>query len=114
MIVHRVGHIANQRNIDTQLGQLSDAEGASQHAHVQVYAQNGDVFDLVLSQQVIEFLPVVGDCIGILNLQRRDLPCPRVANGAFCFAVAAHVGVVNRQLGFTRRVGPAPAGAPPG
>src|SRR5687767_6484501 len=48
-VVHRVGHIANQRDVLAELDHLADREWPPEHTHVQVDAAKNHVLDAALS-----------------------------------------------------------------
>ena len=78
-----------------------------------MHPHEDDVFNTVLREQVVGFLPVVGDGVAlIVDLDEVDLARPRLADGEFLLAIAAHVGVVDRQLGLAKLVRPTPVGSP--
>ncbi len=112
VVIHRVGHVADQRDVRTQLDQLPNPERPSQDAHVEMDAHDRDMFDLELSQQIVELLGVIRDRVLFRDFERLDLPRPGLANRAFLFAIATHVRVVDGQVRFARWIGPIPASSP--
>ena len=83
-VVHRVGHVAHEDDILADVDHLPDADRPAKDAHVQVHAHENDIFNAVLREQVVGFLPVVGDGVAlIVDLDEVDLcllytsPSPR-------------------------------------
>ena len=112
-VVHRVGHVAHEDDVFADGDHLADTDRAAEHAHVEVYAHEDDVVDAVLREQVVRLLPVVGDGVTLgVDLDEVDLPRPRLADRVLLFAVATHVGVVDREVRLAGLVWPAPVGAP--
>ena len=75
------------------------ANGRPEHAHVGVHAHHDHVLDAPLLHE-IDGLGAVGDGVGRLDLESRDLARPRAALLAVRLAIAAAVGVVDRQMAF--------------
>ena len=112
-VVHRVGQVAHQRDVLAQVHHLPDGERPAQHAHVQMHAAEDDVVDPALA-------PAGSTSPG----RRRVIASPSAISIAaicrvqasrilhFIVAVAAHVGVVDRQDRLALGVRPAPGRAP--
>ena len=98
-VVHRVGHVAHQHDVKALVDELPDGERPAEHAHVGVHAHHDHVLDAPLLHQV-DGLGAVGDGVGRLDLQGRDLARPRAPLLAGRIAIAAAVGVVDRQMAF--------------
>lgn len=112
MVVHAVGQVANECDVFTEFGGLADSEWSAKDAHVQVDTHDHDVVDVVLLEDIKEFLAMIGNEILLGDLQFVDLSSPCFPDFTFFVAVTAHIRVVNGQVGFSIWIGPAPAGAP--
>ena len=107
-VVHRVGEVSAEDDVQPLLNQLPNRKRSAEHAHVGMHAHHDHVLDAALPHQIIR-LGTVGHCVAVENVERRDLPrpCPVVLVGRD--RVAAAVGVVDRQRSFLRQVDPTPA-----
>ena len=95
-IVHRVGHVAHQGDIFSELYHLANAKGSSENAHVEVHAAENDILDTSFFQEIPGFLSVVGEGVSFDQFNGLDLSGPGFANLAlFAFATATHIGVVD-------------------
>ena len=86
-------------DVKALLDELPNGERPAQHAHVRVHAHHDHVLDAPFLHQV-DGLGAVGDRVGRLDLQRRDLVGPGAALLAGGIAIAAAVGIVDRQTAF--------------
>lgn len=81
-VVHGVGEIPNQYDLLPLLHELSDAEGATENAHVEMDAHDEDVFDFMFCEDVEGLLAVIGDEVLGGDFEGADLAFPGLADGA--------------------------------
>ena len=105
-VIHRVGHVANEHDIQPLLRQLANRERPAEHAHVRVNAHDRDVLDAALLHEVIR-LRRIGNRVAVDDLERVVLVAPGAIVLDRLFATA--VGIVDRQRRFLLRVEFAPA-----
>ena len=74
-VVHAVGHVAHQHDVESLPHQLANPERPAEDAHVRVHAHDDHVLDPPLPHQVVS-LGAVGDRVARHDFQRGDLPCP--------------------------------------
>ncbi len=79
------------------------ANGRPQHAHVRMHAHHDHVANAALLHQ-IEGFDVVGDGVTVGDVERGNLSAPGILLRAGRLAIAAAVGIVDRQLGLFGQV----------
>jgi hypothetical protein len=55
-VVHAIGQIPHQHDIEAGTNLPPESEGASQHAHVRVDSDKDHIFDLLVFQDVPDFI----------------------------------------------------------
>ena len=98
-VVHRVGQVADEQNIFAVARHVAQAEGAAEHAHVRVHADEQHVADAARLEQVPDLDAAVTDRVALgIDLDQVHLPLPRAAR------VAAKLGQVLGPGGVLRGV----------
>lgn len=76
-VVHGVGQVAHEGDVDAPLYHLFDAKGAVEDAHVGVHAHQHHLADAHLLDKVVNLLAVVRDAVpAVVNVYRRVLSRP--------------------------------------
>ena len=98
-VVHRVGEVTDEQDVLAVARHVAQAEGAAQHAHVRVHADEQHVADAARLEQVPDLDAAVADRVAPgVDLDQAHLPLPRAAR------VAAKLGQVLGPGGMLRGV----------
>ena len=98
-VVHGVGEVAHQGDLEPVIDQLADAEGAAEDAHIRMHPHDKDVPNAAMSKQVYHLDPIAYGVL-ILHGQRLYLAAPGLSAPAFRGAGAAAVVVLDRERPF--------------
>ena len=90
-VVHGVSHVTHQDHVLADIDHLPDTEGSTEHAHIEMHADQDDVGDPSFCEQVVYFLTVVADGVSVIDANRFNLTGPCVTDGALDGAVTTHV-----------------------
>ena len=96
VIVHGVSQVAHEDDVLSLGDELPNAEGSTQHAHIDVHAHDNDIGDTALAHQIKGF-DRISDGIAIHDFDRGMLPTPCLVARAIGTSVTAAVGVVDGQ-----------------
>src|SRR5687767_10751533 len=99
-IVHGVGQVARQNDLETELRHLADSEGAVENTDIGVDAHQSDVGNAFLLAEVIDLLTVVADAVKTGDVDGGMLAGPRIRAGPFLQdrVIAAALGVINGKF----------------
>lgn len=98
-VVHGVGEVAHEGDVDTVEDVGADGEGATEYAHVGVDAHDDEVFASFFLENGVDRFAVVGDVVVVIDVEGFDLASPYAfVNHVFGHGgVAAAVGVVDGE-----------------
>ena len=72
-VVHRVRHVAHQRNVHPLIVQLPNRKGATEDAHVGMHPHHYHVFNPATFHQTVSFVRI-GNGIDVIDFNRGNLP----------------------------------------
>lgn len=96
-VVHRVGHVAHEKDIFPEADHLPDRERPTEHAHIGMDTHDDDILDAMLLKKIVNLFTAVADRVLGRNFQGCDLALPRTASWTLRMVIAAAVGVIDGQ-----------------
>lgn len=100
-IVHRIGEIADENDIEPEPRHLAKAKAAVENADIGMHAHEGDVVDTFLPEEVVDLLPALADAVEADDVDGRVLARPGI-RGTFPFfhywVIATAGGVIDGEV----------------
>src|SRR6187399_146803 len=99
-IVHRIGEVAHQHDVEAEARQLPDPERAAQHAHIGMYSHQSRVADALLLEEAEHLFAGIGDSVGLGNRKSWMLPAEAAHSIAHDIVIAWLGGIVEGKRRF--------------